>query len=518
MPPRKDKYLRLLCRFYEPLVLLAALGKTRGTHTSNPQDTSTTQSKRRRLLRNLSYLCDYEKGGETTSSIGLEENEHYFIFWLASNATRPRTCHNIVEFLQRTFAQIHSMITSGENGRGHAEHEFIDKCIEFAKSRVRKEIKLLSKAIEKCEKHLDGTKIIQDSQLKTWLNQFSQESGKSRADVCFQAYNQRKATEMSWLEDKIDTNNWETCLHGQASPFSTVHHYLGRLAAHVRRPKEVIEDSIALSHLFDEYKICAVQPRPSCKRPEADSLTELNSILGRMLPSHEAKVGEYKEALASLDQKFNIAHRVRRTYADENFQPRIHAEIQILEHFCTNQLKFVDNDSYIGCSKPACYCCHLYFQNHPSSPVVPESHQKIYLNWGVPDLPSGVMDPGYNSQRDLMNKMAKRIRQDALEQIKQKAGPLKWHADSLTEFTERTAELPPTAKHQGGSSFERHLTSLNTAPALHKSASNLQMQFEDFGESSESSFEEKTYSTTGLHDELGADFDSDIDSEGGVAL
>ncbi|KAI0110661.1 hypothetical protein F4776DRAFT_362689 [Hypoxylon sp. NC0597] len=468
MPPRKDKYLKLLCRFYEPLVLLAALGKTRGTHTSNPQDTSTTQSKRRRLLRNLSYLCDYEKGGETTSSIGLEENEHYFIFWVASNATRPRTGHNIAEFLRRTFTRIRSIIILGETERGHAEQEFITKCIEFAEPRVKKEIKLLSKAIEKCEKHLDGTKFVQDSRLKTWLSQFSQEGSKSRGDTCFRAYNQRKAIEMSWLEDKINTNYTETGLDDQAFPFSTVRHYLGRLAAHVRRPKEVIEDSITLSHLFDEYKIRAVPPKPSCKRPEADDLTELDSILVRMLPAREPKLGEYKEALTSLDQKFNIAQKFRCTYTSENFQPRIHAEIQILEHFCTNRLRFAGDDSYIGCSKPACYCCHLYFQHHPSTPVVPESHQKIYLNWGVPDLPSGVRDPGYNPQRDLMNKMVERIRQDALEQIKQKAGPLKWHADSLTEFTERMVELPSTTRHQGESSLERH-----PLASLHISTSHL---------------------------------------------
>ncbi|KAI1134739.1 hypothetical protein F5Y05DRAFT_421917 [Hypoxylon sp. FL0543] len=510
MAPRKDKYLKLLCRFYEPLILLAALGKTRGTHTSSPQDTSTTQSKRRRLLRNLAYLCDYEKGGETTSAIGLEENDERFVFWVASNATRPRTRQNIVEFLQRALKQVRAIIASQDGARSKEElkEQFITKCIEFAEPRVKKEAKLLSNAIGKCEKHLDSAKLGQDSRLKTWLSQFSQVNGSSRADLCFQAYNLHK----------IKANDGHTGLDDQALLFSNVHHYLGRLAAHVRRPNEVIEDSIALGHLLDEFKIRLVEPRPSNKRPEADSLTELHSILGRMLPAGEPKFDEYKEALTSLDQKYSIAHRVRHTYADKNFQPRIHAEIQILEHFCANQLSFAGNDSYIGCSKPACYCCHLYFQHHISNPVVPESHQKIYLNWGLHDLPSGSADPGYIPQRDMMNKMLERIRQDALEQIKQKSGPLKWHADSLTEFTERAAVQPSAVKHSGENSLLRQLMNSQVDSASQRVASKMELQLQLLEDASASSSEETIYSTREALDEFEVDFDSDTDSHGGAAL
>ncbi|KAI1413912.1 hypothetical protein F5Y13DRAFT_198320 [Hypoxylon sp. FL1857] len=516
MPPRKGKYGKLLCRFYEPLILLEALGKTRGAHTSKPQDASLTQSKRRRLLRNLAYLCDYEKGGETTSSIGLEENDQCFVFWVASNATRPRAGNRIVPFLESSFAQIRRTITlKEEEERGRIEEEFIRQCIAFAGSRVKKEIGLLAKMIGRCKKHLDSTKLEQDTQLAGWLSQFSKKD-RPRADICFQAYHQRNTTQMRLLEDKIKMHDGSAGLgnHG----FSNVHHYLGRLAAHVRRPKEVIEDSIALDHLFDEYKIRVVQPRPSNERPKADSHTELHSILGRMVPSREPKLGEYKEALTSLDQKFNIAKKVRDTYENDNFQPRIHAEIQVLEHFCKNKLSFIDNDSYVGCSKPACYCCHLYFQHHPSSPVVPESHQKIYLNWGLPDLPDGDQDPGYIPQRDLMNKMLERIRQDALEQIKQKAGPLKTHADSLTEFTERAVVLSSTARHPGESSLEKRLAVPYVDSALHQFASNVELQLQVLKESSESSSEESACSIRDPLEGPAVDFDSDIDSEGGAVL
>src|SRR5688500_17846751 len=75
--PRFDNYQTLIHRFYEPLILLAALGQTRGHHISKPHATK-EQALHRRFLRNLAYVCDYEKGGKTTTAIGLEEKSDMY--------------------------------------------------------------------------------------------------------------------------------------------------------------------------------------------------------------------------------------------------------------------------------------------------------------------------------------------------------------------------------------------------------------------------------------------------------
>lgn len=71
--PRFDPYHKVLSRFYEPLVLLRLLGQSRGNHQPKPHDVNAGQAVRRDFLRNLSYICDFEKGGDTCTAIGLAD-------------------------------------------------------------------------------------------------------------------------------------------------------------------------------------------------------------------------------------------------------------------------------------------------------------------------------------------------------------------------------------------------------------------------------------------------------------
>ncbi|KAF4626908.1 hypothetical protein G7Y89_g11247 [Cudoniella acicularis] len=87
-----------------------------------------------------------------------------------------------------------------------------------------------------------------------------------------------------------------------------------------------------------------------------------------------------------MDAKFNIQDRLQAQYHDKDFRPRVHAELNLLEYFHMNRLPFVDDDRFIGCSKPACYCCYHYISLHPGGFVRPSSHGIRYLNWRPPDL------------------------------------------------------------------------------------------------------------------------------------
>ncbi|KAI8959090.1 hypothetical protein F5Y11DRAFT_334117 [Daldinia sp. FL1419] len=512
-----DPYSKLLHRFYEPLILSKVLGRTRGTHTSAPQDNGDDQRRCRRLLRNLSYLCDYDKGGDTTSSIALEDSEQCYVFWIASNATR--TGNKIVEFLESSLAKVYRIVTTTEDQRRSLEAEFTRACIDFAKSRVKNEVNLLSGAARKCKAHIDNEDRGADSRLANWLEQFISIKEKPIADACLQAYNQRKAPESRLLEDRTYTGNGDTSFYKHASPFTDVRHRLGRLAHHIRAPKEIIEDSLELVHLFDVYKVRLVKPPASNSPPCADSLTKLDGILKRMLPANDPRLDEYTEASVSLDHRFQITQRIRKQYGSKSFKPRVHAEIQILEHFCAKQLRYVDNDRYIGCSKPACYCCYLYFSHHNSMPVKPESHQKIYLNWGLPALPNGSDDPGYIPQRDLMNKMLETIRKDALAQIIRQAGPLTSHPDSLTGITVSTKAFPVDIARSGESSLDIQLKNLGydlDALEITPTAESP----DTVEESSSSSFDYDNLASCEPQDETvdGSESDSDSDSDGGVFL
>lgn len=74
-PPRLDRGERLRHRFYEPLYLLWILN--RGRHPADAQPSVADQSRRflmtwRAFLDALSFVCDYEHGGATVSSVAAE--------------------------------------------------------------------------------------------------------------------------------------------------------------------------------------------------------------------------------------------------------------------------------------------------------------------------------------------------------------------------------------------------------------------------------------------------------------
>lgn len=78
-------------RFYEALILLAALDPTRGDHIPGERLPSSSlawgciKAIRREFLRELAYVCAYAKGGDTVTAIALEATPAETIFWVATN-------------------------------------------------------------------------------------------------------------------------------------------------------------------------------------------------------------------------------------------------------------------------------------------------------------------------------------------------------------------------------------------------------------------------------------------------
>lgn len=222
-------------------------------------------------------------------------------------------------------------------------------------------------------------------------------------------------------------------------------HNIGRLGRHIKAVRVLVSSVSRLSYLMDELEVCGIDPPPRTKAPPADDKTNLSSILRRMLPEGP-KLQHYREALLDMDTKFNIHSNFMEMYCDCNFKPRVHAEIQLLDLFEDQGLEFEDSDAFIACSKPACYCCFLYFQYHPRHPVLPATHRNIHRNWRPPAFVEGS-----NRQRDILNKMIPEIRAEVLYQIDQRQPASSKHPDSTTGITKSVTELSDQALSLAGS-------------------------------------------------------------------
>ncbi|KAI0503146.1 hypothetical protein F5B22DRAFT_562790 [Xylaria bambusicola] len=420
------KYFKLWRRFYEPLVMLKILGSTRGEHSPKTQQ----QSPVHRFLDNLAYLVDHDKGGPTTSAIGLEDAPQRFNFWIASN--EPKQSLKSAAFLTSFLRDVRAVADEPIGKRASLQEKVTHRCIDFAKQRVKKEAKMLAKDVSKCTRYLTSPECIELSQ---WLKRFQETEP---PESCYLAYRERDSLMMRQLSRLLQASSDISATDSQTVAMKDVVHRLGRLAHHVRAPHQIIEDvsnHTGLRNVLDEFQVHSIAAQAVIDRPQAESSIDIDSIMRRMLPSNGFDA-RHKEAAHTMNRLHHIVTRFKEAYNNKNFSPSIHAEIQILEHFWGKR-QFFEDDRYIGCSKPACYCCHLYMQHHPARCAVPQTSCNVYLNWGLRKLPKGSHDAEYTRQRDILNEMTKSIRKDALDQILRKTTASPWHPDSQTGFTLR---------------------------------------------------------------------------------
>lgn len=97
---------------------------------------------------------------------------------------------------------------------------------------------------------------------------------------------------------------------------------------------------------------------------------------------------------------------------EKTFVTRVHAEMLIADKFSRQGFSFVDNDKYIGCSKPACYFCSNWLTIHMHDYAAPATHQKVIL--GCSGLDNSLNEAGHRVQREQYTKMSAQLGQDIL--------------------------------------------------------------------------------------------------------
>jgi OTT_1508-like deaminase len=265
--------------------------------------------------------------------------------------------------------------------------------------------------------------------------------------LCRFSYEQRACHHLRELQEHIgDEPSTLIDTESKRQDFHLTRHFIGRLGSHLKAAKILITAGSRMPNMFENFSI-EIQPssKPPSSPPPTDHMTTLDGIVKRMLPAGSQDVLPYQEALAAMDSKFRIKDRLLDQYKDKTFKPRVHAELSLLEFFYATKRQFVDDDRFIGCSKPACYCCYHYISLHPGGFVRPSSHGIRYINWRPPDLTDTATKEERIHQRDIMNKLIAQIRRDALRHIDQRKGPSPWHPDSTTGISYSQLNNRPVA-------------------------------------------------------------------------
>lgn len=149
--PRFDPYLRLIYRFYEAIYLLSLLGNTRGPHVAPVFDPSSLVAVRRRFIKNLAFLCDGLKGGESISSIAVEDRPDRYVFWVSSN---KGPSDGTLVFLRSVLDDVKAFIRSNQGDRIAVENDLIRRCVESSLKRIRPQAHSLVNCAKRCRDHL----------------------------------------------------------------------------------------------------------------------------------------------------------------------------------------------------------------------------------------------------------------------------------------------------------------------------------------------------------------------------
>jgi hypothetical protein len=201
------------------------------------------------------------------------------------------------------------------------------------------------------------------------------------------------------------------------SLWSRSRHYVGRLGSWSRASKTLLRATKTIPNLVTSFQIECLSPPPPISAPCPDEKTNLDSALGRMHGRDEIQRLEEAREVVRNTNSLDISAEFFDKYCDKKFKPRVHAEVLLLEHFYHQKLDFLDNDRYIGCSKPSCYCCDIYMKIHPGGFVQRPCHGNLWINWRAPVPPIKDDKAAQKHTANMLNEMIKYIRRDALNQL-----------------------------------------------------------------------------------------------------
>ncbi|KAF3147476.1 hypothetical protein TWF594_002695 [Orbilia oligospora] len=422
---------KLWKRFYEPLVLLSAYGKSQGPHFKSTGDetfcSDDNRDLKKQFLDQLAYVCDYETGGGTVTAIAVEDGPQ-LKYWVATNTDKSS---KILPYISSILASLETVFEAPEEHILAVQAQITDRVIQFCSNRLRLYKSRLRFAALGCIKKLQSELTEDAKAVEVWLTSICDQTIelKTLSELC---YNARSSTMLAGITRRVEeTKQRQNSSHG--GKYSKVRHLVGRLGSHIKAVDVLVRVGRHYPRLFQnasvQFETANKKFTPPPYRPKA----LINDIIKRMVGPDSSLCEYFQNEIGSLDKKFELRLQelIKETYKDPTFKLIVHAEIIIHDLFSRKKLQFLDQVRYIGVSKPSCFLCYRYLQAHPMRVQTSGCSNNLYLQWQPPyiedESPTLVTE-----QRDVLNKMNGEIRKFVLDTIVPEYRGHKSHPDSTT--------------------------------------------------------------------------------------
>lgn len=224
--------------------------------------------------------------------------------------------------------------------------------------------------------------------------------------------------------------------------FERLFKLLFKLGKHVAQCKRLILATIGLrSELARGLRIETISGSPEKRINLVERKCNIQNISNRM-PFEPAKREMFLRQLQQIYSGVELDRVLSRDLCKS--KTRVHAELLVLDHFEQTRGRFLfEQDRYIGCSKPACYLCHLFISCHPGRYASPASHQKLYMAWRLPDVHASGSNAAirFQDQHNILSRMTETVRMSLQNDIATSAGRRMNHADSTAGGTSTIIDI-----------------------------------------------------------------------------
>jgi hypothetical protein len=130
--PRLDPFNALLYNFYEPLVLFQIVQRRLGCSKKSPEgevENAEVFSPWRMFLNQLSWLCDFTNGGDSSSGIAVEDTTRGPWYWLAVNFDKER---KVPSHLKKVLRKLLKLEDHSPEQHKAISDEILQSCLEFS--------------------------------------------------------------------------------------------------------------------------------------------------------------------------------------------------------------------------------------------------------------------------------------------------------------------------------------------------------------------------------------------------
>ncbi|KMP01828.1 hypothetical protein CIRG_01967 [Coccidioides immitis RMSCC 2394] len=432
------RYPKLERRLYEPLVLVHVIDPVRGVRFNNTNDTTddTLDKLRRSFINGIATICDFRKGGDTVTAAALQATPEHTVIWLSANKTPSAKTVNYLEGILAILTEV------TVEKRSSTSEEIIRRIIEFCEPRLShycnelvkelpkclNKIKSLEEAVQLTDSDPELSKAIQWLQEMQKLTLQQEKPIKDIMNFCIRG--------RCFSPTLASLARRETDMH---KPITRAMHYVGRLVVYLKCARALVDGALDLPQLLDGYQLRICESPNYVQSPLNPEQSTLAGIVGRMFQGSIAD--QTRSDLERLDIFCDIPEKLKDACT---FRTRVHAELLLVDKFRSNKWEFFAGDRYVGCSKPACFCCYHYINSLPERYFVAQCHNKVYTHWRAPDL------------TDIHDFSAAKVREDVLNVV---------IAKLRTEAGEDSAAFRFHYRFYVGASIERGIVKLRHAYA-----------------------------------------------------